>query len=284
MINDVFQKIQEIDYYIDWFTSNLDPGKWRSKFLGSSLEFEKITEYTPGDDFRQINWIASSRSIKTLKNEYLSKKNITIFFIVDNSQSMIFGTEKKTKIEVSAEISAILAYSANKIGDEVGLTLFPNFFEMTPKISRNYFIYIHDNIISEMTNNKNKYELYQVLERLPQKKCLVFIISDFLNINLKDLDIYSKYYDIVPIIIEDKLEQRMPNKFFLVNVKDLETNENIYTTFGKDMKKFRKKVLKERKKILRLFSSLSLDFIRITAQYNTIVLTEFFMNRRKYIV
>jgi len=92
-IQEILKNIEKVEYYISWYVQNQSPGRWKSRQRGSGLDFDKISNYIIGDDVRTINWKATAKTGGQVvyKNDYLSKRNVTVYFIVDVTKSMNFG-------------------------------------------------------------------------------------------------------------------------------------------------------------------------------------------------
>ena len=95
-----------------------------SAFKGKGLEFEDYREYTTNDDARLIDWKASVRSNKLLVKEFVEERNLNVFFLIDVSSSMVFGSTRKLKNEYTAELAASMCYAILMAGDSVGFALF----------------------------------------------------------------------------------------------------------------------------------------------------------------
>merc|ERR1711981_1400325 len=104
-------------------------GEYLSVFKGRGMEFEEVREYVPGDDIRNIDWNVTARSQKPYIKTFRDERELVVFFLVDVSASSHFGTQKKFKNEVSAEIMALLAYTALRSNDKVGLIIFSDHVE-----------------------------------------------------------------------------------------------------------------------------------------------------------
>lgn len=285
-IDEIVQKVAKIEYYIKWRSQNYQPGRWRSITVkGSGSEFHKVVEYIFGDDPRTINWNATSKTGGqiVLKNEYLDKKDITIYIVVDVSNSMNFGTKSRSKKTISAEIAAILSYSAYRMGDGCGLVTWPAVKILPPKKSEGFFLNIAEEILS-IEKTKEKTSLKEVLDLLPSKRCMVFVVSDFLEYDTlyRDIEFFAKAHDLIPVLIEDQMEVKVPKKFFFSHFKDLETGKSKNIVFGKKtLKNFMKKVVNDRKQVLKIFRDLGIFHLRFRENYEPERITEFFMKRKE---
>ena len=144
-------------------------GSYRSNFKGAGVSFSEHRVYVPGDDIRHIDWKVSARSREPLIKRYEEERELTVFLIVDVSGSGEFGTSKKLKSEVAAEIGGMLAYAAAHAGDKVGVLLFSGKVEKIvtpPKRGRQHILRIIRDILSFKPKSKGT-NLRGALESAP---------------------------------------------------------------------------------------------------------------------
>ena len=122
--DEILAKAKLIQTRAFFFVDELFSGEYVSTFKGRGIEFEEVREYLEGDDVRSIDWKVSARSEKTYVKVFKDERELTMFFVVDVSGSALFGSKGKTKEEVIAEITALLAYAAQKNNDKVALVIF----------------------------------------------------------------------------------------------------------------------------------------------------------------
>src|SRR6478752_6052514 len=121
---ELFARIKAIQIRTQRLVTDELAGEYESAFKGRGMEFEKVREYQPGDDVRHIDWNVTARMRAPFVKEYREERELTVMLLVDVSSSGSFGSAKKLKSEVAAEIAAILAYTAIKSNDRVGLIIF----------------------------------------------------------------------------------------------------------------------------------------------------------------
>jgi uncharacterized protein (DUF58 family) len=282
----ILEKIGQVDYFIDWYTLNHGPGVWNSRHIGPGYEFEKISEYLVGDDTKTINWRATARTggMVTLKNTYLDLKNITIYVLADVSNSMNFGTTRTSKKYLAAEIAAILTYSGVRFGDEVGLITWPEVHMLRARAMPGMFVYIAEEIL-QIETTRSTASLRDALAYLPNKRCLVFVLSDYISDSdlYGDLEYASKRHDLIPILIEDPLEIAFPNRFCFVRIKDLETSRAKETLHTRGtLRKFKDRVKEEREKAFQVFDTLNVAYLMIQDGYSLEDLAGFFIDKRTH--
>ncbi|HLC27721.1 MAG TPA: DUF58 domain-containing protein, partial [bacterium] len=109
-MKDILQRLKQVNYFINWYSLSLRPGKWFSVYRGAGMEFEKISRYDFGEDPRWINWKATARfgGMRTYKNTYFEERELKLMLLVDLSGSMDFGSGRASKRRLSAEVAAVL--------------------------------------------------------------------------------------------------------------------------------------------------------------------------------
>jgi len=229
-VKDILSKIAEVDYYVRWYSSQHDLGIWPSRRVGGSAEFEAIEEYQLGDNPRSINWAATARTggHRILKNLRLTEAKLAVFFVVDLSRSMDFGTTRVTKRRLAAEITAILAHAAWRCGDKVGFIGYGSDVEVQWPLRspKDYRFLIPQKILETKAGGHGEPSLGEALWRLPPKRSLVFLVSDFqegLEGIEKALRSVALVHDVVSLVLWDPREKVLPERRCIVAVKDLES-------------------------------------------------------------
>ena len=271
-MKEILAKIAEVDYYVRWYSSQYDLGIWPSRQLGGSAEFETISEYNWGDNPRSINWSATARTggHQILKNTRLTEANIALFLVVDLSRSMDFGTVRVTKRRLAAEISAILAHAAWRCRDRVGFIGYGSGAQIQWPLrnSKDYRLLIPQKVLEVKSNGNTGGGLAQALSRLPAKRSLVFLISDFQE-HLEETEGALKsaalMHDIVSIVIWDPREKTIPARRCIACLRDLETGRSRTIWLGGTKKKaaFQRWAETREQRLKALFQSLSMDALWI---------------------
>jgi uncharacterized protein (DUF58 family) len=195
-------------------------GSFRSMVKGRGIEFEGYRAYIPGhDDARMIDWMASTRSDKTLVKDFKEERNINIMFVLDGSSSMIFSSGDKLKLEFAIEVLSAIAYNALAAGDRVGLAIYGDEMRkfVPPGMGKPQFYNIMralENIDHYGGPTDPTTTLRYVLSRL-DRNSIVFILSDFIDYpesSFGYLKMASLKFDTIGIMIRDPRDMKMPDK------------------------------------------------------------------------
>ena len=206
-------------------------GEYESAFRGRGMEFEEVREYQPGDDVRTIDWNVTARMGKPYIKLFREERELIVMLLVDISASGQFGTVKKLKKEVAAEVAALLAYTAIRNNDKVGLILFSDHVEkyVPPKKARGHGWRVIQEILSFEPQGRQT-DIAQALDylgRVVRKRCICFLLSDFLASGFeKPLRLSNKRHDVVAVSISDPREFELPKVGF-VELEDAETGEDV---------------------------------------------------------
>jgi uncharacterized protein (DUF58 family) len=282
------KKIRYIQIFTTKTVNNVFAGEYESAFKGHGMEFEDVREYQPGDEVRSIDWNVTARTGKPFIKRFVEERELTIIFLVDLSASGTFGSIERTKNEIAAELCALLAFSAIKNNDKVGLIVFTDVVEMfiPPKKGMTHVL----RLIRELLYFKprkaktNIQEGLAYLGRIIRKKAVVFLVSDFLESNFKkQMRIMAKRHDLIAVSITDPREVKMPD-VGLLELEDAETGEliiidtgdrrvrNQYEEFGRDRSDHLK----------RLFRSMGVDQIEVRTDKDYVsTIMRFFLEREK---
>lgn len=285
---EILKKVRQIEIRIGRLVNDVFAGKYESIFKGRGMEFHEVREYVPGDDIRSIDWNVTARTGHPFVKKFVEERELTVLLMVDVSGSGYFGTKNKMKKEVMAEIGALLAFSAIKNNDKVGLLLFTDRVEkfLPPKKGRPHALRVIRELLYYEPEGK-KTNINTALEYLGsvlKKRAVIFLLSDFMDSNYdKRLRILNKRHDIIAIPISDPRETHFPN-IGLIEFEDRETGESIYLDTSDDYLK--NELVKRRKSFTEsrnaLFRSMSLDSIEISTDKSYIKpLMLFFKMRAK---
>ena len=285
---DLAKKIRYIQIYTSKAVNDNLAGEYESLFKGRGMEFQEVREYQVGDDIRTIDWNVTARAGDPYVKLFKEERELTIMFLVDLSASGSFGSTRQIKNEAAAEICALLAFSAIKNNDKVGLIVFTDQIEMfiPPEKGTTHVL----RLIRELLNfkpEKAKTDLVagmDYLARVLHKKSVVFLVSDFQSEGFeKQLRILGKRHDLIAVSITDPREVSMPN-VGLVQLEDAETGEMITIDTGSASFRSRYEQLGDSRLagLKKLFRSMDIDHIDIrTGQDYVFDLVKFFRNRER---
>lgn len=204
-------------------------GQYHSVFKGRGMDFSDVREYQPGDDVRVIDWNVSARMDGLFVKQFVEERELTVILLVDASGSQTFGSRSRRKQETAAELGALLAFTAIKNNDRVGLITFTDRIEkfVPPKKGRKHVL----RVISEILGTEPKGSgtdiaaAIQYLTKIVRKRATVFLISDFFDDGYETaLNIANRRHEIIPCAISDAMEETLPN-MGLVDFEDPETGE-----------------------------------------------------------
>ncbi len=227
----LLKKVREIEIVSRKVVDELLGGEYQSVFKGRGMEFDEVREYQPGDEVRTIDWNVTARTGKPFVKRYIEEREQALFFLVDMSASGTFGSAGKTKNETAAELCGLLAFSAIKNNDKVGLIIFTDEIEqfVPPGKGQMHVLHIIRQILSfqpKRTGTRIACAL-DYLGKMVKKKCVVFLVSDFQDDGYdKALRLAALHYDLIAITITDPRELELPNAG-LVELSDAETGEQL---------------------------------------------------------
>jgi uncharacterized protein (DUF58 family) len=225
------KKIRFIQIYTSKAVNDALAGEYESIFKGRGMSFSEVREYQSGDDVRTIDWNVTAKTGSPHVKLYIEERELTIFFLVDLSASGTFGSTQQTKNEAAAELCALLAFSAIKNNDKVGLILFTDQVEKIIPAAKGTTHVLW--IIRELLNfkpTKQKTDItgaIEYLNRITTKRSVVFLISDFFGEGFeKSMRVMGKRHDLIAVSITDPREIRLPD-VGLIELEDAETGERI---------------------------------------------------------
>ncbi len=229
---ELLKQVRQIEIRTKGLVKQVFSGEYHSVFKGRGMEFAEVREYQFGDDIRNIDWNVTARFGHPFIKVFEEERELTVMLLVDMSGSQVFGSGEKTKQQIAAEISAILAFSALKNNDKVGLLLFTDTIEkyVSPRKGRSHVLRIIRELLS-FEPRGNKTDIKSALEyfnHAVKKRCIVFLISDFIDDNYERiLKIVGKKHDLVGVVLNDPRESVLP-KAGLIKFRDAETEKIRY--------------------------------------------------------
>ena len=241
---ELLKKIENIVIKSRYLANEMFSGEYKTAFRGRGMEFEEVREYIPGDDVRLIDWNVSARMDKPFIKVHREEREQAVMLVVDSSQSLYFGSKKRLKREAVAELAAVLARAATNSNDKVGLILFSDRVEyyLPPRKGKSHVWQVVKSILTHkpIGQKTNLEGALHFLSRVVHRRCVCFVISDFLTEGFESvLKAVSRRYDVVNFIMRDPLELNWPGKSF-VNLKSAE-EEGVslgQNMGGKNIRKF----------------------------------------------
>ena len=285
---ELIKKIRQIQIYTSRAVNASFAGQYESVFKGRGMQFDEVREYTPGDDIRTIDWNVTARTGKAYIKRFVEEREMTVIFAVDLSASGEFGTVEKMKNELAAEFCAVLAFTAAKNNDKVGLLIFTDQIELyiPPKKGSSHMLrLIRELLYFKMPRRTTKISLaLDYIAKVIHKKATIFLVSDFIESDFKkSLSLLNKRHDVIAVPVRDKVEMSMP-RIGLIELQDAETGEIILidTSSRKFHDQYGNKSLSRFNELKSLFRSINVDCIPINTDKPYIQdLVQFFHMRHR---
>jgi uncharacterized protein (DUF58 family) len=284
----LLKKVRKIEIKTKGLSNHIFAGEYHTAFKGKGMAFSEVREYQLGDDIRSIDWNVTARYNAPFVKVFEEEREMTVMLLIDVSASGNFGTQKQFKRELATELAAILAFSAIKNNDKVGVIFFTDKVEkfIPPKKGKSHILRIIREVLAFQPTGKGT-DIAGALEYFSaviKKRSICFILSDFMSKEFdKPLKIASKKHDLVALRIHDTREDTLPN-VGLVPMQDAETEQMMFvdTSSKKVRDKFAKNKIQATEKLRKLFSASGVDLIDITTGTDYVKpLINFFKTRRK---
>lgn len=285
---ELLKQVRQIEIKTKGLVNQVFSGEYHSVFKGRGMEFSEVREYQIGDDIRNIDWNVTARFGHPYIKVFEEERELTVMLIIDLSGSLSFGTINKTKQQIATELSAILAFSALKNSDKVGLILFTDKIEkfVPPRKGRKHVLRIIRDVLSFEPEGKTTdiETALQYFNNSIKKRSIAFLISDFMDEGYeKILSIVGKKHDLIGVVLSDRREKEIP-RMGLVKFVDAETGKQRWLdTSNKDVFELIIRMNRENEiNRKNLFLSTGLDSINInTGEDYVKPLVQFFKMRGK---
>ena len=234
--NELLKKVRAIEIRTKGLVNQIFSGEYHSVFKGRGMTFSEVREYQFGDDIRTIDWNVSARFNNPFVKIFEEERELTVMLLVDVSGSGEFGTVQVMKKDIAAELCAVIAFSAIKNNDKVGVIFFSDVIEkvIPPKKGRTHILRIVRELLDFTPKQRgtNIAEGLRYLTSAIKKRSITFVISDFLGEGYEDaLKIASRKHDVVALHLFDPRETELPPAG-LIRVVDAETGEALWADAG----------------------------------------------------
>jgi uncharacterized protein (DUF58 family) len=294
---EILKKIRQIEIRTNRLVSETLAGQYHSVFKGQGMNFEEVREYQPGDEVRSIDWNVTARMNHPFIKKFVEERELTLMLVVDASGSGLFGSGEQSKRELAAEIASVLAFSAIRNNDKVGLILFTDEVEkfIPPRKGRRHVLRVIREILFHEPKRRGT-DLNHALEfltRVTPHRAIAVVVSDFLIDNTATeaktrsshsaLRQANRRHDVVAVRITDRFELELPPLGRLV-LEDAETGEVVEVNAGnaRHRASFVEQQTRAQADLTRLFRSARIDAIQLrTDQPYAAALGRFFETREK---
>jgi uncharacterized protein (DUF58 family) len=285
---EILKKVKRLEITTRGLVNDVFSGEYHSVFKGRGMEFSEVREYQIGDDIRTIDWNVTARSGRPYVKIFEEERELTVMLMVDASSSGEFGTFERMKGEIGVEICALLAFSAIKNNDKVGLIIFTDKIEkfIPPRKGKSHVLrLLRELLYFKPEDRKTDIGMsLEYLNRVAKRRSVVFMISDFISLDYENqLRIVNKKHDIVAINIIDPRELDLPSIGF-IEFEDLESGERMMldTSDPEVRSMFKNESSSSLTKREKLFKSMNVDSVMIrTDQSYVEPLIKFFRMRAK---
>jgi uncharacterized protein (DUF58 family) len=228
---EILKKIRTLEIKTRGLVETVFAGNYHSVFKGRGMNFEDVREYQPGDEIRAIDWNVTARLGNAFVKKFTEERELTVMLIVDVSASGSFGSSTQSKRELAAEVACLLAFSAIRNNDKVGLLLFTDRVELfiPPKKGRSHTLrLIREILFFEPAGRGTDPTLaLDYLNKIVTRRAVVFFISDFQAPDFSHtLAVSGRRHDFIAVRIEDERETVLPN-VGIITLEDAETGEQI---------------------------------------------------------
>jgi uncharacterized protein (DUF58 family) len=285
---DILKKIRALEIKTKGLVQTMFAGDYHSVFKGRGMNFEDVREYQPGDEIRAIDWNVTARLGTAFVKKFTEERELTVVLVVDVSASGNFGSVSQSKRELAAEIACVLAFSAIRNNDKVGLLLFSDRVELfiPPKKGRSHTLrIIREILFFEPAGRGTAPGLaLDYLNNVVTRRAVVFFISDFQAGDFsKELAVSGRRHDFIALHIQDQREENLPN-IGIITLEDAETGEQIEINTGDRGARARFNALAEtqRAELNRTLRRANIDAIALRTGENYLpALRSFFKQRER---
>ena len=309
---EILKKIRQIELRSIRLVNETLAGQYHSVFKGQGMNFDEVREYQPGDDVRAIDWNVTARMSHPFIKKFVEERELTVMLVVDLSGSGLFGSGDQSKRELAAEVASVMAFSAIRNNDKVGLILFTDEVEkyIPPRKGRRHVLRVIREILC-CEPRKTGTDLNKALEflsRVINRRAIAVVLSDFLGQTLPTrsemadhlrrkvvisdalnhssasaLRQANRRHDVVAVQITDRFELELPGLGYIV-LKDAETGEVVEINTGDARRReiFRQRQSRAQTELRRLFLAVGIDAIQLrTDQPYAAALGRFFETRER---
>ena len=285
---EIIQKVRRIELRTRSVVESVLSGEYQSVFKGRGMEFSEVRTYNPGDDIRSIDWNVTARMGGPYVKKYVEERELTVMLIVDASASGTFGSVRQFKDEIAVELCALLAFSAIKNNDRVGLIIFTSEVEkyIPPKKGKNHVLRVIRELLYFKPEKKGTdiAEALSFLNRVQRKKAVVFCVSDYIASGFEaPMRVAAHRHDLIAVTITDPRERELPD-VGLIDLEDPETGRTmvINTHDRLTRERFKQEAAKKNSAVRSFFRSNGIDEIPVTTENDYVEpLVKFFKKREK---
>jgi len=285
-MREVLKKVRRLEIKARRMVDQIFAGEYHAVFKGKGLEFDEVRPYQAGDDIRSIDWNVTARNGELYIKKFKEERELTLFILFDMSRSEDFGIERENKMRIGIEIAALLAFSAMKNNDRVGLATFTRDIEkyFPPRKGRNHvlaFIRHLFDAVPKYSTTRIDVALDFVLSVLKRKGILI-IISDFIDQDYeKQLIQLNKKHEVILVHLYHPQEVIAAGKG-IVPLWEVESQRVYWLSLNSaGMRKKTQLVFEKRREFLqKLCRKYKMGYVEINTQTDYVPTLERFFKRR----
>ncbi|MFC1757579.1 DUF58 domain-containing protein [Planctomycetota bacterium] len=315
LAKDIIKRVREIQVRTGRPVADVLAGQYVSVFKGQGIEFNEVRPYMPGDDIRTIDWNVTARFGEPFVKRYVEERQLTMMLLADVSASQDFGSVNRSKREATAELCALLAFSATRNDDKVGLTLFhgdieqyiparkgkkhalrvvrevlthgnePDGIENEAVRPRRWRMPWSGGRASKLRTNRESTSIRRAIDFLmsvTNRRSVCFVVSDFFDDNyIRSLQSANRKHDVIAVLVSDPHENELPN-VGLIQLTDAETGQTKLHDFSAAQHSLKTVANQRLARLEEQFRAAKIDFIHIDASGSIVdPLAKFFRMRER---
>lgn len=270
-VKELMAKVGKIRILTNKLIDDQLSGDYHSTFKGQGVEFDEVRPYIVGDDVRTIDWNVTARTGTPYIKRFSEERELTILFMVDVSGSQSYGSVRRSKAELAAEVTALLALTAIRNQDKIGLVLFSDKIVkyIPPRKGRDSVMRLVREVLAAEDAAEGGTDVAGALKFLngvQKRRAVVFLVSDFLARGdcEKLLRSTARHHDVVCVPVSDPAEGELPD-VGLVELEDPETGRLVLvdTSSKKVRNAFREKARAEREELEKFFRRNAIETLPI---------------------
>ncbi len=269
---EILRQVKLIELKTRGLVNSVFTGEYRSVFKGQGMEFSEVREYQPGDEVRSIDWNVTARMRRPFVKRYIEERELTVMLVVDLSGSERFGTVNRFKSELASELAAVVAMSAVRNNDRVGVLLFTDRIEhvIPPRKGRRHVLRIIRDLLAfePVGRGTDMVAAIDYVARMLNEHAIVFIVSDFLEDDIQHpLKLLAQRHDVVAVTVEDPSERDLPD-IGIARLIDPETGETfeVDTSSTSVRESYSERVAAEREERKHLLRRLAIDEVAVRTE------------------
>ena len=287
---EVMKQIRRIQIRTSHMVNDILAGQYESVFKGQGMEFHEVREYVPGDDVRMIDWNVTARANHPYVKLLSEERELTVMLLVDASGSGRFGSVARFKNELAAELCAVLAFSAIKNNDKVGLIIFTEEVELyvPPSKGRKHVLRVIREVLYFQPKGRatNIPGALHFMNGILKRRAVTFLVSDFMADDYETpLRIANRRHDVVAVTVTDPREETLPDAG-LISLNDAETGREVLVNSSdpKVRQEYAKAALERAKRRDQIFQRTRVDAIRVRTDRSYVeeIYRFFRMRERRY--